>query len=322
MKTALLLLALIAGGLALSIPAAAQTPTERQLQSIETLMAPQRKKVLDVLQADKTGQYQTYQADLAALAKEKDAARRLEGVARLERDHLEFIRKAYAAAGIDNAVLRREVARILGHNNFAFGEFAGIEIDFIPPLQDLPLRFDATLSCPFAATDETDNSAVAARCVAQAYGCYMRVDAIAEVAGGCRSKADVGGEVVLPAGNFTRITVAAKSDISYDGWAFAVAGYAQVNAKFGLRFRAPGLDKTVMAKEVTALAPLIWLNHVSGDINDFTATASFSGSFPGGTTVKAQVHTEVFALSVPLFTLTMIDGNATKIHSIQVNASN
>ena len=86
MKNILFLLALLAGMLAMPAPSAAQTPTDKQLAAIEKIMAPQRKKVTDVLEADKTGQYKTYKADLEALAKEKDLDRQQEMFVKLERN--------------------------------------------------------------------------------------------------------------------------------------------------------------------------------------------------------------------------------------------
>ncbi len=322
MKNILFLLAFTAGNLLLPSLCGAQTPTDKQVQAIENLMAPQRQKVLAVLEADPTGQYKTYKADLETIAKEKDPARKEELAQKLERDHLEFIRKAYAKANINTAELRKQVAKILGHNNFRFGEFADIQIDVTLPAAALPVRFDETLLCPFDVQDESDNNMVASQCDAEAFDCSIAVESLAEIAGGCRSKADVGGKMELPEGTFNNITVVTQTDISYKGWAFAVAGYAQINAKFGIRFRAPGVDKTVMTKEVFAMAPVIWFSYVHGDQDNFTAQASFSGTFSGGASITAQVHTEVFALSVPVLTITEMDANTLNIDSIRISGSN
>jgi len=300
----------------------AQTPTDKQIQAIEKYMAPTRKKVTDLLEADKTGQYKTYKADLNVIAKETDSARKQELLAKLDRDHLSFIRNVYKKGVINHEEQRREVARILGHNNFSFGEFADIQIEFTPPNLALPERFDVTLNCPFAAQDESGNNTGAAQCISSVSDCRISVESLAEIAGGCRSKGDLGGTFELPEGTFTSIRVAAQSDISWRGWALAIGGYAQVNAKFGIRFRAPGLDKTVMAKEVFTFAPVVWYSQTSGEVTDFLAQASFTGTFNGGTVIKAQTHVEVFAISVPFLTFTEMDAGCNEIDSIRIDGSN
>lgn len=322
MKNAFFLPALFACILTSPSPTSAQAPTDKQFQAIEKLMAPQRKKVTDILEADKTGQYKTYKADLQTIAKEKDLSRREEFFAKLERDHYEFIKKNYEKVVINHEEQRLEIARILGHNNFTLGEFADIQIEFVPPSLALPERFDVTLNCPFESLDESDNSAVAADCIAQAFNCHASAFSLSEVAGGCRSKADVGGQFVLPEGTFTNIKVAAQSNISYDGWVVAIAGYGQINAKFGIRFRAPGLDKVVMAKEVHAVAPLVWFRRLQGSTQNFMAQASFTGTFNGGSTITAQVHAETFALSVPYLTINLINADSDDIDFIRIDGSN
>ncbi|MFN0176617.1 MAG: hypothetical protein ACKVU0_18395 [Saprospiraceae bacterium] len=322
MKNTLLLLGLLLSGLALPFASFAQTPTDKQIQAIEKLMAPYRKKVTDILEADKTGQYKKYKADLENITKEHDAARKAELIAKLDRDHLSFIRTSYKKAVINHEEQRREVARILGHNNFQFGEFLDIQIEFTPPNPALPERFDVTLTCPFSAIDESDNNTGAAGCEAEVFDCRIAVESLAEVAGGCRSKGDLGDTFELPEGTFTNITVATQSDISWRGWALAIGGYAQINAKFGIRFRAPGLDKTVMVKEVFTLAPVVWYSQTSGDVENFVAQASFAGTFNGGGIIKAQIHTEVFAISLPFLTFTEMDANCNEIDFIQIDGSN
>lgn len=323
MKNTLILLAILACGLLSPSFSGAQTPTDKQVQAIDKLMAPYRQKVIDVLNADKTGQYKIYQADLEAAAKEQDPVRKQELIDKLDRDHHDFIRKAYTAAKIDNAALRTQVARILGHNNFTFGEFADIQIDFtVPPVSALPTRFDQTLVCPFDVKDESDNSMVVSFCRSSVFDCSMSEQSVAEVAGGCRSKGDLGAKFVLPQGSYSSITVAAQTDISYHGYAFAIAGYGQINAKFGIRFRSPGVDKTVMTREVFAMAPLVWYSHLKGDQDNYSSQATFSGSFSGGTNVTVQVHTEVFALSVPAFTLTEMYAFTSNVDAIRIIGSN
>ncbi|MFN0212862.1 MAG: hypothetical protein ACKVT2_01295 [Saprospiraceae bacterium] len=319
MKNTLLLLVFLTSQ---AIAFAQSTPTDKQLQAIEKLMAPHRKKVTDILEADKTGQYKTYKADLENIAKEHDPARKAELIAKLDRDHLSFIRASYKKAVINHEEQRREVTRILGHNNFQFGEFLDIQIEFTPPNLALPERFDATLNCPYSAQDESDNNTGVAGCEAEVFDCRIAVESLAEVAGGCRSKGDLGDTFELPEGSFTNITVVVQSDIDWRGWALAIGGYAQINAKFGIRFRAPGLDKTVMAKEVFTLAPVVWYSQTSGDVANFTAQASFSGTFNGGAIVKAQTHVEVFALSVPFLTLTEMDAGCSDIDFIRIDGSN
>ncbi|MBC7776631.1 MAG: hypothetical protein H7246_14455 [Phycisphaerae bacterium] len=322
MKNILFLLALLTSFLANPSTSIAQAPTDKQLQAIEKYMAPLRKKVTDILEADKTGQYKTYKADLATIAKENDPSRKEALFAKLDRDHYAFIKKNYDRAVINHEEMRLEISRILGHNNFTLGEFADIHIEFTPPKLALPERFDATLNCPFSAKDESDNNSGASQCDSEVFDCGIAVESLAEIAGGCRSKGDLGDTFELPEGTFTNIKVVVQSDISWRGWAMAIGGYAQINAKFGIRFRAPGLDKTVMAKEVFTFAPVVWYSHTSGNVENFIVQASFTGTFNGGSVVKAQTHVEVFALSVPLLTLTEMDANAINVDSIRLDGSN
>jgi len=322
MKNILFLLALLACTLATPFKLISQTPSDKQIQAIEKYMAPIRKKVTDILEADKTVQYKTYKADLETIVKEKDPARKQDLFDKLDRDHLQFIRGAYKRAVINHEEQRREVARILGHNNFTFGEFADIQIEFTPPNLALPERFDATLNCPYSAKDESDNNTGAAGCDSEVFDCRIAVESLAEIAGGCRSKGDLGDTFELPEGTFTNINVVAQSDISWRGFALAMGGYAQINAKFGIRFRAPGVDKTVMAKEVFTMAPVVWYSQTNGEVNNFIAQASFAGSFNGSAVVKAQMHVEVFALSALFFTLTEMDAGCNNIDSIRLDGSN
>ena len=150
----------------------------------------------------------------------------------------------------------------------------------------------------------------------------MSVQSLAEVAGGCRGKTSLGDKVETPAGTFTHITVAAQWDIHYKGIALAVAGYGQVNAKFGVRFQAPGIDKVVTTKEVFALAPILWLSRIEGAADNFVAQATFSGTFNTGTIITAQAYIEAFALSVPTYSFTQMVAGSGNIDFIRVSGSN
>lgn len=320
MRNALLLLVMLTS----QAPAFAQIPTEKQIQTIDKYMAPNRKKITELLEADKTGQYKTYKNDLLAISKATDAATRTELIAKLERDHHAFIKNAYNKVVVNHEEQRREVARILGHNNFIFGEFADIQIEVISPTAVLPLRFDVELNCPMEVTDKSDNSILAADCVAGVSDCALGGTALSEVAGGCRSKASVGDNFELPgSGVFTSIKVTTQTDIKYEGVAMAIGGYSQSNVKFGIRFRAPGVDKVVMTKEVMALAPVVWLSRIKGEQNNYVASATFTGSFNSGTLITVQSHTETFALSLPVVSVpSFADTSTTNIDSIRIEGDN
>lgn len=319
MKNILFLLALLASQ-AISF---AQTPTDKQLQAIEKYMAPVRKKVTDILEADKTGQYKTYKADLGKIAAEKDQATKNELMTKLERDHLAFIRSAYKKGVVNHEDQRREVARILGHNNFRFGEFADIQIDIILPAAVLPISFDVELTCPMEVRDDSENNSLVADCIARAKDCSMDALSIAETAGGCRSKADVGDKLDLPGnGVYTTIKVTTQTDIHYNGIALALAGYGQTNVKYGIRFRAPGLDKVVITREHMALAPVVWFSRIEGSADNFVSEVSFSGAFNAGISVTAQAHIEAFSLAVPLGSLTWANAFTSNIDTIRIDGSN
>ncbi len=323
MKNILFLLALLAGGLLLPCQSMAQMPTDKQLQAIETLMAPTRKKITDLLEADKSGQYATYKADLEAIGKSKDPGERNELLVKLERDHIAFIRSHYKKVVVNHEEQRQQVARILGHNNFRFGEFADIQIDIIGPGVSLPDKFAVEFTCPMEVQDEKCNSVLATICEARASDCSMFCQTMSEIAGGSRAKADVGENFEIPGGSFTKVKVTTKTNISYYGFALAIAGYAQTNVKFGIRFRAPGTDKVVITREAMALAPLVWYSKIEGDQDDYVATATFTGTFNAGTTVTAQAHNEAFSIAVPVFGFLCLSTASTgEIDSIRLELSN
>ncbi len=322
MKKKLLLFTILLGGISLPSLSYTQTPTDKQLQAIEKYMAPLRKKVTDILEADKTGQYKTYKADLNILAKTTDRSRRSELVEKLDRDHLDFIRKLYAKAVVNHEDIRKEITRILGHSNFTLGEFGDFQIDFVPALPPLPQRFNTEFTCPMEVVDNFESAQAASFCVAQGANCQNDVQCAAEIAGGCRGKTSLGDKFVIPQGTFTKITVTTQTDLSYEGWAFALAGYSQINAKYGVRFQAPGIDKVVLTKEVFTLAPLVWYSHLLGNLDNFISQASFTGSFPEGTTVTAQAYLEGFALSVPALSFTVIYAGTDNVDFIRLAGSN
>ncbi len=279
----------------------AQAPSQAQLDAIEKILAPQRQKVLAVLEADKTGQYAQYKADVEAIAKQSDPKKQQAMLEKLDKDHLAFIRKAYANAKINNVQVKAEVAKVLGKLRFTMDDFGGIQVDFTTPLVSLPIKFDATLNCPFEVNEESGNGMVLGLCDIAIGDCSTDVESYSVVAGGCRCIADIGDKADLPVGGFSKVTVAGQSDISYFGLAGTLAGYGQVNLKFGVRLRSnTGFDNTVIVKEVLILAPVIWLNIAEGNATDFITQATFSGSFPSGTTLTAQLHAEVFSMAAGL----------------------
>ncbi len=323
MKNILFLFALLAGSLLLPCQSMAQMPTDKQLQAIENLMSPTRKKITDLLEADKTGQYATYKADVEAIGRLRDPNERNERLAKLERDHIAFIRSNYKKVVINHEEQRQQVARILGHNNFTYGEFGQIQIDVTGPGLSLPDKFTVEFTCPMSAQDEKCNSVLATICTVRASDCSMFCESMSEIAGGSRAKADVGENFEIPSGSFSKAKVTTKTDIKYDGFALALAGYAQTNAKFGIRFRAPGVDKVVITREAMALAPLVWYSKIEGDQDNYVATATFAGAFSAGSTITAQAHNEAFSIAVPaLGFLCLTTASTQEIHSIRVELSN
>ncbi len=321
MKFNLLTAAFLVAAYLLPANCEAQAPTQAQLDAIEKILAPQRQKVLAVLEADKTGQYAQYKADIANIEKQSDPDKVRSLVAALEAKHLAFIRKAYADAKINNAQLKQEVAKVLGKIQFTIGEFADIVIDFTPSAS-LPTKFDVTRNCPFEVQDVNENNNGIGACYTTANDCKMNVQAISEIASGCRGKADVGGKADVDFGSFSKMTVATQTDISYDVYVFSIGGYAQANVKYGIRFRSSnGMDKEVMTKELVALAPAVWINIVHGKADNFLSTASFTGNFPAGTSITAQAHTEAFALNL-LNGYSLAYVYTTNIDSIRVTGSN
>lgn len=295
----LMIAALLLGcttGFAQIVPA----PTNKQMQDLEKLMAPHRKKVTDVLNADKSGQYKTYQADLEALAKSETPEARKVLAEKLTRDHYAFIKKAYNSVVVNHEEMRRPIARILGHNNFQLDEFGGISSSSFLPLDPIPLRFDEELECPFDAANEETNQTLISQCRANANSCNITVASWSGYDGGCRSKGSLGGKFDVPEGAYNKITVSVKSSFTYEGIAIAFVGYAQSNVKVGVRLQGPGYDQVVITQEDWCVAPIIWFNKFKGNFQNATTQAVFNGNFSGGNTFTAQAYRETFAMAVPL----------------------
>lgn len=297
-------------------------PTDKQLQALDKLMAPYRKKVTDILEADKTGQYKTYQADLAALAKAGTPERQRELADKLQRDHYDFIKKAYTRAVINHEEMRREIARILGHDKFQLDEFGGISSESFLPPGPLPLRFTAEMTCPFAVFQNQSNQNLVANCDAFANDCQVSATAIGEFDGGCRSKGWTGDKFELPAGTFQKITVTAQFDAYAWGFAFAVGGYSKAESKIGLRLQGPGFDQLVIVKDIWCVAPLIWFNHYETDATNFQGQVVFAGNFSGGNSFTAQVYSEAHAITVPYLNGCTSDCSAKSFDFIRVVATN
>ncbi len=278
-----------------------EPPTTKQMQEIEKLMAPHRKKVTDALNADKSGQYKTYLADLETIAKTEDSDTRDELLDKLTRDHYAFIKKAYnSAVVINHEEMRTGVARILGHNNFQLDEFGGISSGSFLPLNPISLRFDETRECPFTAADEASSQVILSVCDADAENCNVTVHSWSAYDGGCRSKASLGAKFELPEGDYHNITVSATSSFTYKGIALAFGGYAQANVKVGVRLQGPGYDKVVITKEDWCVAPVIWFTKFKANVQDGNLQAIFSGNFSGGNSFTAQAYNETFAMALPL----------------------
>lgn len=298
-------------------------PSEKQLADLDKLMAPYRKKVVGILEADKTGQYKKYVADLNTLAKTEDAATHVRLEAKLKRDHYQFIKNAYAKAVINHEEMKKGVAKILGHNKFTIDEFGGLNVDILIPPLKLPVKVDATLTAPYETSQHESNAAIAGlACSSTSTTTSMRVSSGALFDGGCRSKGSLGNKFDLPSGNFSKITLAAQFNFHARGMAYAV-GYSYVKASIGLRLQGPGVDKKVIVREHWRVAPLVWYSSFDETINNFVAQNTFTGTFAGGNTFTAQVYNETFAIAVSPLTAsskTIIDSEA--IDFIKVTASN
>lgn len=281
-----------------------QAPSQKQLTEIDKIAAPLRKKINTILEADATGQYKTYQADLAALAREEDPERRMERVNRLERDHIAFIRAAVVKAKIDVKDFKQKVSAVLGHANFSVDEFGAIFSESQLPAQLFSDKFSITMDSPFEATEEVGGVNGFSYCSHSAFGNQVTVSSIAEVAGGCRTKGSIGDVFEIPEGTFDNISVSAKiGHAGHEGFTFALAGYSQINGKIGLRLQGGNYDQTIITHSSWAVAPLVWYKKVDVELFGYAPSVNFSGSFSAGIPYTAQVYTESFSLAVPAFTL-------------------
>jgi hypothetical protein len=267
------------------------------MSKLDALMAPYRKKVLAVLEADKTGQYKTYLADLEAFSTAKDPQKEQELADKLKRDHYAFIKKAYTQAVINHEEMKRGIAEILKHNSFTLDEFGGINGNSFLPLAPLPLKFDAELTAPYEAAEEDANAAALSTCTANVSTTQIKLKSKSMYAGGCRSKGSLGDKFDLPAGTFQKITLSAQVDFEYFGRTVALGGYGQVNTKIGVRLIGPGgLDKVVIIRERWAVSPVIWYTEYTENIANFMAQNTFSGTFNGGNSYTTQAYSETFAI--------------------------
>lgn len=298
MRNIVLVLALLASNFAAQaqiLPA----PDDDQLAAIEKIMAPQRQRIQEVLNADKSGQYQRYQSDLAAIMEEKDRTKQRAMIAQLDRSHKTFISNAVKAAKINISELKRQVAGILGSNNFTMDAMGGISSESFLPPGPFPLQFNAEFQPPFAVFEEQSNQAFLTNCNANANGGAITASAAAEFDGGCRVKGWTGDKAELPAGSFQKISVSSQCDASGDGFVYALGGYAMSKSRIGLRLQGPGFEQLVIVKEVWVIAPLIWFASYKFDAPNYQAQVEFNGNFSAGNTYTAQAYVESFCLAVP-----------------------
>lgn len=287
-----LALALLPAAMAQVTPA----PTEKQLAALDKAAAPFRKKVTDVLEADKSGQYQRYLSDMKALAESSDPEEKKARAESIREAHYAFIKTAFANAKVDLAALSRQYAQILGHTKFTMDEFGGISSVTDIPKFEIPKSFDAELTCPYDIKDEFTNNVGIAHCTSSVPGCSMHVEADAyTLAGGCRSKASIGDKVQLPSGNFTKATVNAQFDFNYFGLALSLFGYGQYNVKIGLRLTGNNLDKVTIVHDAWCIAPLVFYNEISKDASNYPAQVTYTGSFSGA--INPMVYCENFAIT-------------------------
>ncbi len=300
MKNILILLAFVASS---SLPAQiVPAPTEKQAQSIENVMAPHRAKIKALLDADKSGKYESYKADVLALFKEEDLERRAVLEAKIKRDHYAYIKGVFASAKIDLTALKQQVAAALGHNKFSMDEFGGISSQtFLPPVA-LPTKFTAEFNCPLATGQHESNCSVfGVLCGASASDCKIEVSADAVGAGGSRSKGSLGDKFDLSGGPFSKMTVSSQSSAYYSGGVESlILGYSQFNAKLGVRLQGPGLDKITIVRDEWCVAPLLWYKTIQFGASDYLMQATFTGSFSNGTTYTAQAYAEAFGLAIGL----------------------
>ncbi len=305
MKHYFLLLVFVASSLAIPSTCFAQivpAPTDKQAQSIELALAPIRKKVGDILEADKTGQNKVFRADMDALIKEKDPARHQELASAMDRNHKAFVQAAFKVAKIDLAQLKKQVAGILGHNKFTMDEFGGISLSSSIALGPLPTPvFSTSFNCPLGAITEEENAGgIAYDCKPEVDNCGIEVNAGTSFIGSCRTKGSLGGKYDLSGGTFTKTTVSAQSNAYYFGCAYGIASYGQFNVKIGVRLKGPGINKTTIVHENWCIAPVLWFSTIHFDQDDFLAQAVFSGTFASGDTFTAQAYAETYGLSIGL----------------------
>ncbi|MBL7828901.1 MAG: hypothetical protein JNJ57_19860 [Saprospiraceae bacterium] len=267
-----------------------------QMAALEQLMEPHRKKVTDILEADKSGQYERYLADLEAISNEKNPKVVRELIVSLKRNHYSFIKAAYQKAVINHEDLRSKVAKIINNNRFTLDEFGGILIDVVSPAASLPIRFEATFTCPLSVQEEEGGGGGVTLCDASVNNCVAYATSMGEIAGGCRSKAGIGEHFTLSQGNFTKMTISARFDLNLYGFALAVGGYSQSNSKVGVRIKGPNLDQTVILLDRVVVAPIVFISSFETKTANFQAIHQFNGSFAGNQDFTALAYFETFSI--------------------------
>jgi hypothetical protein len=316
---ALTLLAFYFFAPAVSIAQIVPEPTARQIEELNKAREPYRRRLAEVLEADKSGQYQRYQSDLKKIAETSGLDRRRAMLEDLQRDHYSFIKKAYESAVINHEEQYSVVARALGHKNFVLDEFGGIHsLSMLPPLA-LLREFTAERHCPLTATELVTNQAMLSICTGVAEDCTIYVASDAVIAAGCRASGYLGEKFTLTSGSFQKVTVVTQGDVHYYGLALSLGGYNQATVKLGVRLTGPNFNKTIVVREEWCVAPLIWYSAFDFTANDFVAQAVFGNTFAGGSTLTAQAYNEAFAVGAVGggggATVTSQDYNFVKIHA-------
>ncbi|MEO6391289.1 MAG: hypothetical protein ABIP75_05510 [Pyrinomonadaceae bacterium] len=287
---------------------------QRQLESINQITAGARAALKPILAADKTGTYQSYQAEIKRIGKldAKEQGRALRG---LDGKYLTFFQNAFKQAGIDEPELQAKISKVLPGAKFgALLTCSGQEPPEPEEEEAEPKAHAAqdtqTLSAPFGlrSTKRTTQglSIQIASATADLESGDIRgsVDIVLGLGNG-RATAAVGQAIEIPSGpHKVRSTVDTKTDYTLHAVSLALNGAAGAWADARIDVTKP--NGTLRKKTQNlgwVVAPVLWFVTEDGDEEplSLSKTVTVPGNAGGQFHVKARVITEAYTYGISGF---------------------
>ncbi|MCA0229334.1 MAG: hypothetical protein LCH91_02645 [Bacteroidetes bacterium] len=285
------------------------SPTKAQIEAIQSLLAPVRKQVEDILQKTDAKLFADYQADLKRIAALKNYQQRAKELTVLDSKYYTFVKQGYIAAKIDEKYYQSKMLGILhlASNQLRFTEFLGVanataSRTLFPPPSSPCKEF----KCPLKVRNTTMNQH-AIELSSERLGdlldniskeCVTFAQTVALVASG-RAEFSAIGEFASISSNGSNIDINAECRYQISGIAFAFLGGGYCDASVGIVVSGPNVDLRIENDSGWALAPVIWYNTFRAGGENDRLQGSFTPS-PNGGDYKIQLYAKTYAMAAVL----------------------